>query len=478
MKKMILALALVLSSTQAHALSIDWTGTYRFEYQEVDKTSLDSPGLRKSYILNHLSLSPKIIAADGVNIVGKFEILPNDEYPESQAGQRFGKAPRKTAAGSTSKDDSSVAGQRQGGSSIAVSQLYLNLNQEYGSLLVGRAPVEFGLGMTHSAGNGAFDHWSDTHDVLGYKVLIGNLSIMPMVGKIYDYSAGQGREIQDVIWNVEYNNPETESAIGIFHQSRSAGLEANDTPFAAYRGDSIMGSWNTQHVNLYFARGFEPLKIKLEAGFESGTTGIRKTAGSSDEISLGGYGIALELDFVSESKWHWSMKAGMASGDNPTTNNYEGFHFDRNYNLGMLMFNHPLGRYDLLNTSAQRTADQRTGAAAGSRYPTEEALDDDTISNAVFIAPKLVYTVNEKWDWTNTLVWAQLQTNPLADVNIDVSKDLGFEWDTGLVYKPMEKFQWINEVGFLFPGSAWQGGTNNYGKGFTYGFSSKAAISF
>lgn len=476
MKKMILAVVFLLTSTQAHALSIDWTGTYRFEYQEVDKTSLDDPGLRKSYILNHLSLSPKIIAADGVNIVGKLEILPNDEYPDSQAGQRFGKGPKKATGTSSTKDDSAVAGQRQGGSTINVSQLYMNLNQEYGALLVGRAPIEFGLGMTYSAGNGAFDHWADTHDVIGYKVLIGNLSIMPMVAKVYDYSIAQGREVQDIIWDVAYNNPETESAIGIFHKSRSSSLESNDAPDTALGGSGIVGSWKTQHVNLYFSRGFEPVKIKLEAGFESGTTGISKTAGSSDEVSLGGYGIALELDFASESKWHWSMKAGMASGDNPTTNNYEGFHFDRNYNLGMLMFNHPLGKYDLLNTAAQRTPNHRDGL--GTPYSTEEALDDDTISNAVFVAPRLVYNINEKWDWTNTLVWAQLQTNPLAHVNVDVSKDLGFEWDTGLVYKPMEKFMWINEVGFLFPGSAWQGGSNNYGKGFTYGFSSKAAISF
>lgn len=480
MKKIIFSCVFFLPFVQAQALSIDWTGNYRFEYTEINKTSLDSPGLRKSYILNHLSLSPKIIAADGVNIVGKFEILPNEEYPESQAGQRFGKAPRKQSAGtnSSTKDDSAVAGQKQGVSSINVSQLYLNVNQEFGSLLVGRAPIDFGLGISHSAGNDPFDHWYDTHDMIGYKIIVGNLSFMPIVGKVYDYSVAQGREIQDVIWDIEYNNPETESAIGVFHQTRTASVEANDAPFAAYRGTGVTGGWNTQSTNLYFSRGFESVKFKMEAGFQSGGTGIVR---DTDEVSLGSYGIATELDFPTESKSRWSLKAGIASGDNPSTKNYEGFHFSRNYDVAFMLFNHPLGKFDLFTSGAQRTPDYRT-TTANTSYSTDEAIDEETISNAIYIAPKLSYTMSDKWSWNNTITWAQLQTNPQWDPvlkqSIDTSKDLGFEWDTSLVFKPHERIMWVNEIGFLFPGSAWQGGPSNYGNGFTYGFQSKAAISF
>ena len=469
-------------SCQASAMSVDWTGNYRFEYTEVDKTSLDSPGLRKAYILNHLSLSPKIIAADGVNIVGKFEILPNDQYPDSQAGQAFGKGPSKAATNgaSSSKDDSAVAGNKQGSSTIQVSQLYLNLNQEYGALLVGRAPLEFGLGITHSAGNGAFDHWYDTHDMIGYKVLVGNLSIMPIFGRVYDYSVSQGRDVQDMIWDVEYNNAETESAIGIMHQTRTANLEANDAPAAALGGSTgvVNGYWKTQHVNVFIARGFEAVKIRVEAGFESGSTGVTR---GTEGVNLGGYGLAFEADFPkADSRWHSVLRMGMASGDNPSTANYEGFHFSRNYDVAFLLFNHPLGRYDLLRSGAQRSSDRRASCATApcSPYSSDEALDEEVISNATFISPKFDYSMSDKWEWTNRVTWAQLQTNPLSDQGIDVTKDLGFEWDTGFVYRPNDKIQWVNEIGLLFPGAAWQGGTRDYGKSFTYGFSSKAAITF
>lgn len=463
-------------SASTHAMSIDWSGNYRVEYVEVDKTSLDSPGLRKAYMLNHLSLSPKIIAADGVNIVAKFEILSNDQYPESQAGQPFGRGPKKAGASSSTKDDSAVAGQKNGVSAISVSQLYLTMNQEYGSLLVGRAPLEFGLGMTHSAGNGPFDHWYDVRDVVAYKFLVGNLSFMPMIGKVYDYSVAQGRAVQDVTFNLLYDNQETESAIGIIHQTRSASLLANDAPVSQFGGTGVTGDWNTQHINLYISRGFEPVKIKLEAGFESGNTGVSK---SNEEVKLAGYGIALDLDFPpgEGGKWNWGLRAGMATGDDPSTTAYEGFHFDRNYDVAFLMFNHPLGRYDLLRSYAQRSPDRSCTTAPCAPYASDEALDDEAISNTVYVSPRLTYTMNDRWQWTNRLTWAQLQTKPVA--NADIAKDLGFEYDIGFVFKPHERIQWVNELGLLFPGSAFKGtAAQNFGNGFTYGISSKASFSF
>jgi hypothetical protein len=485
MMRLLLSILLVMSAANAQAMSVDWTGTYRFEYVEVDKPALDtyagSP-VRKSYMLNHLTLSPKIIAADGVNIIAKFDVLPNDQYPGSQTGQVFGRGPsRANSTGSSTMDDSAVAGRRQGTTNLAVNQLYLNVNQEYGALVVGRAPLDFGLGISHSAGNGAFDHWYDSEDMIGYKVISGNLSIMPIFARVYDYSPAQGRDVQDFIWDVQYNSSESESSIGVFHQTRTAGPVANDAPPGAFGGTATTGSWKTQNTNLYFAKGFETVKFKLEGGFQSGGTGVTAPV-SGDEIKLNGYGVAFELDFVpGTSRWKSKLRGGIASGDNPSTSNYEGFHFHRNYDVAFLLFNHPMGRYDIFRTAAQRSADRLTACATPpcAVYAKDEALDDEAISNVTFLAPSFDYTINDKWEWTNRFTWAQLQTNPLSNVaGLDVDKNVGFEWDTGFVYRPHEKIMWVNEVGLLMPGAAWQGGSNNYGKSFTYGITSKAAISF
>lgn len=455
---------------QAHALSIDWSGGYRFEFTEVERTSLGDPKLRKSYILNHLHLSPKIIAADGVNIVARFDVLPNQEYPDSHLGQRFGRGP------STGVDaDSNVGTDHQGATNLQVSQLYLNVNQEYGALLVGRAPKQFGLGMTHNAGLGEFDHWYDTHDMVGYKFVIGNLSLMPTLARVYDADAAAGQQVDDVIWDVQYNNPETESEFGLYHQTRTAGIGSNDLD-GVYAGTKTGGA-KLQTVNVLFGRGFEAFKMKFEAGFASGKTGI--TDGTGNEIKVNGYGIATEMKFGRpENKAQWSLRAGIASGDDPGTTDYEGFHFNRNYDVAFLMFNHPVGRYDLFRTAEQRTPKNCTTppCVPGTAAATDLAMDDEAISNVVYVSPKLSYSFSDKWVWNNSITFAQLQAQPLA--NIEVDKNVGFEWDTGLVYQPSERVKWVNEFGFLFPGAAFEGGTNAFDKKFTYGFSSKAAISF
>jgi hypothetical protein len=300
--------------------------------------------------------------------------------------------------------------------------------------------------------------------------------MMPIIAKSYDYSVAQGREVSDLIWNLDYNNPDTESQIGVFHQTRTSSLESNDIPYSLYGGTGIQGGSSIQQVGLYLSRGFEPVKIKFEAEFQSGNTGVVR---DGEDVKANGYGMVLDLDFPRpESKFAWNVKLGLVSGDNPETKNYEGFALDRNFDVAMLMFNHPMGKYDLFRTGVQRSPNRLTCTTSPcGTYATDEALDEEAISNVLFVAPKVNYKFAEKWDWQNRFTWAQLQNKPLAGE--DVSKDVGFEWDTAFIYKHTENIQWVNEVGFLFPGAAWAGqSTQNYGKNFTYGITSKAAFSF
>jgi hypothetical protein len=50
-----------------------------------------------------------------------------------------------------------------------------------------------------------------------------------------------------------------------------------------------------------------------------------------------------------------------------------------------------------------------------------------------------------------------------------------------LVYRPTERLQWVNQVGFLVPGQAFRNGsgaTGNLENAMATAFASKAAISF
>lgn len=478
-----LAAFILLTGISSSATSIDWTGSYRFEYTEIDKTLLESGRGRKAYLLSHLNLSPKIIAADGFNIIGNFEILSNSRYPNSQVGQQFGSGANSgdSTTGSMAGNESNNNSQTQSASSIQVRELYLNINQEYGQIIVGRAPLQFGLGMAYSSGHGAFDHWGDIQDMMAYKFIVGNLSMTPMIGKPFDYNPAQGQDVTDTGLQIDYYNPETESGIGVFYRTRTSSLASNDAANvfdtsvnSAYTSTTASGGWSTNHTNLFLTRGWDSFKFRMEAGFDSGSIGVK--ANGSD-INLGGYGIALELEFP-KTDWKWLVKTGIASGDNPTTENFEGYQMDRNYDVAFMLFNHPLGGYDLLTSNSKRQRKTNCVTVPCPIYSNETALDEESISNAIYFSPRFTISMGDKWGWRNTLTYAQLQTNPSRTANNDVSKDLGFEWDTALIYQPHERLQWINELGLLSPGSAFKDGTNNRESAFTYGFQSKAAITF
>lgn len=458
----ILLLAATASASVASAFSVDWSGAYRFEWVQVNKPSLGSPSDQKAYGLNHLYLRPKIIAFDGVNIYSKIHLLNSNQYKYSQLGDIWGRG------------DAGLNADNQGTSDVSVSQLYLTVNQEYGALIVGRVPHEFGIGMTYSSGDDLFDHWYNTRDIIGYKIVIGNWFLMPSIGR--KAVSGYNQSGTVTMWgaHLQYDNPETRSMLGIYQENTSGrGLDGNYTVAQReiYGGTGAVNSddLKIERTNFVFGRGFDSFSFKFEAGFQSGSVGVRSTTGK--EIELSGYGVAAEFEVPAkpDSKWDYKLKLGMASGHDGAPHSYGAYAFNGNYDVAMLMFNQRIGQFDIFQTDVIKNG------AVDSKY----AADDEMISNAAYIAPSVNYVFGDKWSLRNTLVYAQL-----LDANknsVDSTKDLGLEWDIDLVYKHSEKIQWVNQVGFLFPGDAWKNGTGtdgNFSNDFTYGFTTKAAISF
>lgn len=461
--KKIIFLALFAMSTHAHALSIDWSGGYRLEYTEVDRPTLADGKERKAYALNFLYLQPKILASDGINVISRFDIFANSHpaYKNSQLGSTFG-----SGAGAGGNN---VTSENQNASLLQVSQLYLNVNHEYGSFVAGRAPIEFGLGITHNAGLAPFDHWYDTKEMIGYKFVVDNISFMPILAKVFQKDFGQGVTISDQIFVFEYDNKDIGAKAGLFHQTRRSSLESNDALNLPAPGPAasptLSGGWSTQTINLFFGRSWEAFQFKLEASFLTGDTGLSVAAGA---VKYNAYAVAAEMLFPAESKWEFGAKFGVASGDDPTTTNtLEGYQFDKNYDVAMLLFNHRMGGKDFLTTKNIHT---------DSSLSVGNSADDEAIGNVVYLAPSVKYKWDERLDIKSTLVYGQLMVNPTNSV--DFSKDLGAELDMEVIYKPRERVIWSNQLGILVPGQAWKDGASNLENKLNYGITTKAAITF
>ena len=458
---------------------IEWSGVYRVEAYNLKNSDLDGRGKEINYGVHHLVLRPKIVAGDGLTVFGQFDILNNVDYPNSQLGSWIGSGVGQAGTPSTSADDSNVLSRNQQSGTIGVSQLYLTYTHEYGQLIVGRVPLQFGLGVTYSAGRGLFDHWYSTDDLVGYKVVFGNMWVLPMLGRASEGLIQKSDDVKDWMVQFQYENPETDLEIGLFYKMREGGNQASDAPTATVdhgllggNNASNTGKINIKTANLFVAKDTERYRVGFEAAYETGETGVVTNGGDGDDVTVSGFALAGEFDWrPRETKWDFGVKLGLASGDDPETDaKYEGYAFNRNYDVAMLMFNHPLGKYDVLRSRPFRGDVYE----AGGGMPTNAAPDVESISNALYLAPRAKYAFNERWSMDGTLVAGWVSQNPL--VGADPGKSLGYEFDVSLTYSPRKGVMWVNQAGLLFPGDAWKG--TEYSNSFAYGLGTKAAISF
>lgn len=482
-----LLLATGVSAPVAHAADLTWGGFYRFEAVKVNNAELTSDKSDKAYGLHHLVLLPKLVAADGLTLHARLDILNDPVHGingngqiNSVAGDLLGNGPGTTVSGATGPStgaDSNAWGRTMRAGTLAITELWASWTQEFGQLTVGRAPIQFGLGTAFNAGQGLFDHFIDTRDMVSYKVVLGNFSITPMFGKMSEGGLSAEDDVDDYIVHFQYDNPDSELSLGFIYDLRVAlGNDSPIPPSSTYwpTGFTRSGSFKNTLMGVFLSEKALPwLRASVEADMLSGDAGVLNASGAG--VGLNAFGLAAEIATIpsAEDRWSGVFKFGMATGDDPgTTDTYEGFAFNRNYDVALLMFNHPLGKADFMRTGMIRKA---TDAASSQ-------IDTEALSNAIYFAPSVKYRAKDNLAWGATFVYALLNKDPISATsgsgNAGTATDLGYELDLNVTYKPLERLTWITEAGFLLPGSAWKGGSNSWENKFAYGIVTKAAINF
>ncbi|MBX9766133.1 MAG: hypothetical protein K2X47_02590, partial [Bdellovibrionales bacterium] len=389
----------------------------------------------------------------------------------NQLGQLWGGDGRTGCSG----QDCPTSNQAQGTATdmIQVSQLYLRWIKDYQELVIGRAPLHFGLGTTYNEGNGLFDHWLTTRDLLAYRVEFGNLWIRPMIAKTAEGLPGKEDDMTEFLVHGQYDNPASGLSMGIMYSKRFGepagyGQGAGDVYDSTLTPSPVAkGGWNTQLINIYLSRILGDFKFGFEAGFLSGKTGYQifpngpTNAGS--DISLDSYGLAGEVFYDLSPKFKLDAKLGMATGDDPsTTDKDESFVFHRNYDVGILLFNYALGNANsnVLGTNRYTRANTHS-------------FDGDSVANTLYFAPGFHWIWNEAWGLKGRLIYAKLMQ--ARTTGMDTA--LGFEFDTSIIHKPMERLELRLDLAVMAPGNAYQ--VNGAFKNQTaFGLMTKAAITF
>lgn len=463
---------------------LTWEGRYRTNLNYLTNPDLGSGG-DKDYILHHLILTPKIVLADGFELISTVDIFNDGGHavPGSQAGQAFGASNSSEnsvfgADGSVALTDSQLGSVRDAN----IREFYLIYKHAGGRFKIGRSALHFGLGINLNSGEGQFDHYFDTRDLASYEVYMGGIKIQPYISRITDgFNANSEDAANELGVLVNFDKLESNLRMGLMAISRHVQGSLNNTDRDLASG----GAAAYQRYGAFIERSNSKdsdMRYALELGMNSGKLGVNS---SGEEIGFNSYGLAFEMDYFTPVQGlKVGLKSGYASGaDGSRDDDFSSFAFDRNYNVGMILFNHPLGNRDLDLLST--TAYGRQGGNAGAGFQTNRTIDSETVSNTIYVAPYVSYDFNPKWNLTTSLLWAQLDSTSvnspffsLPNPGLEVSRDLGMELDVSLSFKPFENLTWETQIGAFMPGKAFEGGSQNYDTKSVFGGISRLSLSF
>lgn len=260
----------VVGASLVQAGDINWSGRYLLEGQYVKNPGLSSDSNEYSFLSHHLILNPQFIAGDGIVIHSRFDIFNNSSYPNSGVGEFFGGSD--SMASSTSKQKHS-SGELES-ETLVVNELYLTYANPFGYFIAGRAPVHFGTGLTYNAGKSEFDHWFDTRDLVGYKLIFGNLYLFPMYAKIREGDAELDDDVQEWMLQAGYENLDTDLDIGLMYTIRKSNPGGVDVTTATdiynQTGSTVStsSSLDVKTFSLYVKKRAGPVVIKLETAMQ------------------------------------------------------------------------------------------------------------------------------------------------------------------------------------------------------------------
>lgn len=460
-------MAIILASpVGSYAGDINWSGRYLLEGQYLKNPALTSDGNEYSSLSHHLILNPQFIAGDGIVINSRFDIFNNSDYQNSGVGEFFGGSDAKAA----NTKEKHASGELES-ETLVVNELYLTWANPFGYFIAGRAPVQFGMGLTHNAGRGEFDHWFDTKDLVGYKLVFGNLYLFPMYGKIREGDAELDDDIQEWMLQVGYENLDTDLELGIFaskKKSNPGGLDVTAaTDIYNQTGSTVTANskLDVTTINIFAKKRVGQFVFKVESSMQSGSTGLYNAG--SESIELDANALVGEINYESKGSTDYNLKAGMITGDDRSSKDYEGYLVDRNFDVALILFNYQLGT----SGSSDNIGNEKYIRAT----TVGEKADVGYLSNTMFVSPGFHWRWSDKTGMKGRLTWAQLEQEQYAGQ----SKDLGYELDASFYYRPYERVTLQLDTGYLFTGKAFAGDpsspqqTEN-----AYAIMTKAAISF
>lgn len=454
---------------EAKAIQIDWGGQFWADqhwlnnYQlsrarpgyDADPVFINAngpyvPGVGEKNIVwyaMYMRLFPKLVVNDSINIRSQWDV-------GSPIYGFFGRS-----FPTTGDERFNFTGSQAGNFAIGAQRVWASLITDFGTLEVGRAPIDWGLGAIWDAGNDLFDRYQSTGDLIRLTSKFGNFSISPAlvkvaggrnVGGASDASGAvvQGNDdVTDYDLAVKYDNSEEEFEFGMMWTKRTGSVAQDSIQFnTAGTGSHRI---NYSLFDFYARKKWGRWYLGGELPLFNGELGALDGA---NEFTYKTWALVLKSGYTSDI-WDVDLNLGHVPGQpasSPGDKKFSAVYLHNNYNLGLIMFHYNL--YGLSNNNPEIVT---TGA--NSPY-------DNPIVNANFIslAPKAKL---DKWTLKLGLVaaWADdvakagqrfynYNRRQFATAVNNQASFMGFEIDPGVEFRWDENFIIGWDIGLFFPG--------------------------
>lgn len=435
-------LLLVLASlVPSRAAEVQFEGFYRARFRGFDTLSLDrSSALNEGftgYAQHRLWLKPKFLVSDKVAMFVELKALDGVVWGD-QPGAYDAFAPTALNVFEydlTAPTPGSLTDDRTSLLDITLWRAWGEVYTPIGQFSFGRMPLLWGTGIWLNDGlsiDPDFADYGDTTDRVMWEKLI-----------------------QDQFYLRATVDVPAERLLGVDDDTTAVGLgvayKVEDlTAGILLQLDHTSGIENVNALNVFTADAAGDVSLgKLTVAAEfTGQFGGGDLSGGRNDVNITAFGTALQAN-LDLDVWNIGLRGGLATGDSlPEDANLKTFTFDRDYSVGMFLFEQPMPTLAVAASAANDTNQGRDYA---------EAVTGTALSNALFLKPtisrRIVDGLTADVSWLGARVAKTVQLE-----NIDQRRGYGNEFQVGLRYTGIEHFTVDGRFGAFLPGTAYSVG--------------------
>ncbi len=455
----LVALVGLLAPGAAQAVEFRLDGMFRMRGNLFDSLSLHRQDDRdegvRSFMDMRLRLVPHIRINSGVHVYADIDLLDALAFGGNPAGnnpdilQAIG---QQQADGTLFNEPVGLTGGVLPGEdyrdSLFARRAWVEIYTKYVDLKIGRMASHWGLGVLANDGSCDTCDYGDIVD----RVMVSTSAIDPVRISFAVDTRAEGFINRD---------DDTHSFLlqgGYLHEVWKVGAYVRWTR----RPSNKM---NLLHGDIWGSAKLGPLSVEAEGLIVWGqaeTTDI----GVEDLRILSGGG-ALEAT-LAVSPWEAGLDLGVATGDkDPLDNVWHTFRFDRDYDVGLLMFEHPLPQFQI--GDAANEADGPLG-----NVDTSQAVSHEGISNAFYIRPRFHFDILDNLRAGISIVTAwPVVPAAFGNTDEDPRNFYGAEFDGDVTFVLHNAVELRAQAGLFIPG-------NIYGntRAVTFGGELRALVRF